>query len=237
MKKLLLLLPVAASLVVGITACSAKHEWKHEERKATREALREYRDMLYLNDLSDAEFALFIDEVANELEVAYPVYTTFIEMPNVGDTVDMVVVETIVEAINADAHNMRHIFPYSYLVAQGILPAGLDLSQQRQFYNCLAAKVNANFYSVAQFINALLNQTADHALLQQLQGQCANDLFNWTIVVEEVITPLPNGQNSCQMGGQTGCQAGDKKGCKQTGHKGSKADANKQTTATEKPKK
>ena len=210
MKKMLLLLPTVASLTVGLFACSAQHEWKHDERKATREALREYRDMLYLNDLSDAEFALFVDEVANELEASYPVYTTFIEMPNVGDTVDMVVVETIVQAINADAHNMRHIFPYSYLVAQGILPAGLDHSQQRQFYTCLASGVNANFYSVAQFIHALINQTADNALLQQIQAQCANDLFNWTIVVEEVVTPLPNGQGNCPKECKTGCKTGQK---------------------------
>lgn len=221
MKKMLLLLPTVASLTVGLFACSAQHEWKHDERKATREALREYRDMLYLNDLSDAEFALFVDEVANELEASYPVYTTFIEMPNVGDTVDMVVVETIVQAINADAHNMRHIFPYSYLVAQGILPAGLDHSQQRQFYTCLASGVNANFYSVAQFVNALINQTADNALLQQIQAQCASDLFNWTIVVEEVVAPLPNGQGNCpkacKNGDKTGCKTGGKTGCKTGG--------------------
>ena len=187
MKKLLLLLPAVASLVVGITACSAQHEWKHDQRKATREALREYRDMLYLNDLSDAEFALFVDEVANELEASYPVYTTFIEMPNVGDTVDMVVVETIVQALNADAHNMRHIFPYPALVSQNILPAGLDRAQQHAFYNCLAGKVDSTYETMEQFVDAILADSTNQSQLAQMQLQCANDLFNWTVTIDEVI--------------------------------------------------
>ena len=101
--------------------------------------------MIYLDDLTDSEFVLFSDGVAGELENAYPVYTTFIQMPGVNDTVDMFVVTTIVEELDADAHNMRHIFPYDYLVGQGVLPAGLDRSQQKAFYTCLAGKVNATY--------------------------------------------------------------------------------------------
>ena len=46
--------------------------------------------MVYLDDLTDAEFVLFTDQVAGELEGTYPVYATFVEMPGVTDTVDMV---------------------------------------------------------------------------------------------------------------------------------------------------
>lgn len=174
-------------MVASIPSCSGKREWKHEERKAVRRALQEYRDMVYLNDLNDAEYALFTDEVAGELEAAYPVYTTFIEMPGVEDTVEVVVVETIVDYLNADRHNMRHIYPYPYLVAEGVLPAGLDFSQQRQFYNCFAAKVNATYLTMGQFFNAILADTTSTSQIRQLESQCANDLFNWVVTEVDII--------------------------------------------------
>lgn len=190
MKKLVLLLPMFAFVGIALTGCSSKKEWKHEDRRAMRDALKEYRQMIYLDDLTDAEFALFADEVANELELEYPVYTTFIALPNVNDTVDVVVVENIVDELNANPHNMRHLFPYPYLVANGILPEGLDHSQQRQFYSCLAGKVNQQYVTVGQFFNALLNNNADNNQILRMESDCANDLFNWTVVIEEVITPV-----------------------------------------------
>ncbi|MFR9251243.1 MAG: hypothetical protein ACLVK4_15720 [Alistipes shahii] len=75
-------------------------------------AARSYRQMVYLDDLTDAEFVLFTDDVAGQLENSYPVYVEFVEMQGVDDTVDMVVVSTIVDELDADAHNMRHIYPY-----------------------------------------------------------------------------------------------------------------------------
>lgn len=122
-----------------------------------------------------------------ELEGTYPVYATFVEMPGVTDTVDMVVVTTIVDELNADARNMRHIFPYNYLVAQGVLPAGLDHDQQKAFYNCFAGKVNDTYDTMSQFFNAILADTTDMSQLRQLQGQCANDLFEWVITEVDVI--------------------------------------------------
>ena len=95
---------------MGFIGCSQRRQWNHEERKAMREALRDYRQMTYLNDLSDDEYVVFTDGVATDLETAYPVYTTFIGMPGVNDTVDMVVVTAIVDELNADARNMRHIY-------------------------------------------------------------------------------------------------------------------------------
>ena len=108
--------------------------------------------------------------MAGELEGTYPVYATFVEMPGVTDTVDMVVVTTIVDELNADARNMRHIFPYNYLVAQGVLPAGLDHDQQKAFYNCFAGKVNDTYDTMSQFFNAILADTSDMSQLRQLQG-------------------------------------------------------------------
>lgn len=40
--------------------------------------------MAYVENLTDAEFVLFSDEVALDLEGDYPVYATFISMPGRG---------------------------------------------------------------------------------------------------------------------------------------------------------
>lgn len=187
MKKILLCVSLLSMFAAGFIGCSQSRQWNHEQRKAMREALRSYRQMVYLDDLTDAEFVIFTDQVAGELEGNYPVYTTFVEMPGVTDTVDMVVVTTIVDELNADARNMRHIFPYNYLVAQGVLPAGLDHEQQKAFYNCFAGKVNDTYNTMSQFFNAILADTTDMSQLRQLEGQCANDLFDWVITEVDVI--------------------------------------------------
>ena len=140
MKKILLYLPVMLILAAGF-GCSEQRKWNREQRKEMREMLRDYRQMAYLNDLTDAEFILFSDDVATALEGDYPVYATFVTMPGVEDTVQLVIVETVVEELQADARNMRHIFPYEQLVARKMLPAGLDHDQLHAFYNCLAGKV------------------------------------------------------------------------------------------------
>ena len=99
-----------------------------------REAPRSYRQMVYLDDLTDAEFVLFTDDVAGQLENSYP-SMEFVEMQGVDDTVDMVVVSTIVDELDADAHNMRFTsIRTGPSTAQGVLPAGLDHSQQKAFY-------------------------------------------------------------------------------------------------------
>lgn len=184
---MLLCMPVVALVMVGMMSCSQKREWNHQQRQAMRQALREYRDMVYLNDLTDAEYLVFTDDVATDLETAYPIYTTFIEMPGVNDTVDMVVVETIVDYLNADGHNMRHIYPYSSLVAEGVLPKGLDRTQQRQFYNCFAQHVNNEFVTMQNFVAAILADTTCNSAIRQIENQCANDLFGWVVTEIDIV--------------------------------------------------
>ena len=187
MKRFLLYLPLLAIAAIGFIGCSQKREWNHQQRQAMRQALREYRDMVYLNDLTDAEYLIFTDEVATDLETAYPVYTTFIEMPGVEDTVDMVIVETIVDYLNADAHNMRHIYPYHTLVAEGVLPKGLDRTQQRQFYNCFAQHVNNDFVTMQNFVAAILADTTSNSAIRQIESQCANNLFGWVVTEIDIV--------------------------------------------------
>lgn len=64
MKKILLCVSLLSMFAAGFVGCSQKREWNHEQRKAMREALRSYRQMVYLDDLTDAEFVLFTDQVA-----------------------------------------------------------------------------------------------------------------------------------------------------------------------------
>ncbi len=187
MKKILLCVPLLAILAATLVGCSQERRWNQEQRKAMREALRDYRRMVYLDDLNDAEFALFSDDVATTLENTYPVYTTFIQMPGATDTVDVVVVTTIVDELEADARNMRHIYPYPYLVAEGVLPAGLDRDQVHAFYKCFAGKVNTSFNSMSQFFNAILADTTSTSRIRRMEAECANDLFDWTITEIDII--------------------------------------------------
>ncbi len=152
-----------------------------------RQALNEYRQMVYLEDLTDTEFGLFADGVAVDLENSYPVYAEFVELPGVEDTVEMVVVTSIVEELNADARNMRHLYPYDYLVAQGVLPSGLSRDQQRAFYNCFAQRVNNTFRSMGNFFNAILADTTNTSRIARLESQCANELFGWEVTITEII--------------------------------------------------
>lgn len=186
MKRILLTVSVAALSILSIAGCSQQAKWNRQERQAMRNLLRDYREMVYLNDLTDAEYMLFSDNVAANIEEDYPVYTTFIQMPGVNDTVQVYVVTTIVEELDTDARNMRHIYPYQYLVSNNVLPSGLDRSQQNAFYNCLSQKVNNTYPTVNAFVNAVMNDTTATSQMYRMQQQCAADLFDWTVEVIEV---------------------------------------------------
>lgn len=192
MKKILLCLPVLFLFATGFFGCSQNSEWTHEQRQMMREALRNYRQMLYLENLTDDEFMLFTDDVAAQLEGAYPVYTTFMSMPGINDTVDMVVVTAIVDELDADARNMRHLYPYKELVAQGVLPSGLDHEQRHAFYTCFASKVDSAYLTTWDFFMAVMADTTNLSQISQMESQCANSLFNWVFTEVEVIETTDN---------------------------------------------
>ena len=98
--------------------CSQERRWSDKEREELRRELRAYRDMIYLENLAEAEYNTFSGDVIEAIEIDYPVYTTFIELPGRGDTVEVYVVSTIVEELNANPHNMRNIYPYPYPVGK-----------------------------------------------------------------------------------------------------------------------
>lgn len=151
-----------------------------------RNLLRDYRKMVYLNNLTEAEYMLFTDRVLASIEEEYPLYTTFVELPSVNDTVQVYVVTTIVEELAADASNMRHLYPYRDLVAANILPDGLNRAQQNAFYQCFANAVDGTYANVSQLVNAIVADTVQTSQIAQMQSQCANNLFGWTVEIVEV---------------------------------------------------
>ena len=180
MKRILLTVSVAALSILSIACCSQQAKWNRQERQAMRNLLRDYRDMVYLNDLTDAEYMLFSDNVTSRIEKDYPLYTTFVQMPGVNDTVQVYLLAAIVGEIDTDARNMRHIYPYRSLVDAGILPSGLDRAEQNAFYNCLSQKVDETFPTAGSFVNAVISDTAATSRICRMQQQCASDLFDWT---------------------------------------------------------
>ena len=192
MKKILLTLSLFAAIAVTV-GCSEKSKWNHEQRKALRNTLMSYREMVYLQDLTEPEFVIFTDGVAGDIENAYPTYATFMQLPAVDDTLDMFVVTAIVEELQENAKNMRHLYPYRTLVNKGILPDKLSHDERHAFYNCLAKKVNSYYNtSIDSFISDVLkSDTTSQTQINKFQQQCANDLFNWVIEVTEVDVMEP----------------------------------------------
>ena len=169
---------LATIVVVGgvclyASGCSPQRRWNEEQRREAREMLREWREIAYLNALTEAEFDLFSAEVADVLEERWPSYVEFIEMPMVNDSVEVVVVATIVSDIKANANNMRHLFPYETHVSAGVLPEGLTAHQQKEYYMCLANGVTNVFGSVQNFVWGAINSALDDVVIAHMLRDCA----------------------------------------------------------------
>lgn len=187
MKKILLSLSLLAVMTAWV-GCSQQAKWDHKQKQALRNTLVSYREMVYLQDLTEPEFTIFTDGVAGDIETAYPVYATFMQLPAVDDTLDMFVVTAIVEQLQEDASNMRHLYPYHSLVKKGILPDKLTHQERHAFYNCLAQKVNRYYNSsIGEFLSDVLkSDSTSNTQIGKFQSECANDLFDWVIEVTEV---------------------------------------------------
>lgn len=149
--------------------------------------LREWREMVYLNDLTDEEFALFANNVTDLLEQEYPSYVEFIEMPMVGDSVEMVVIAAIVTEIKASPERLRHIFGYKELTEAEVLPKGLSHSQLHDFYKCFADKVNMTYGSMQQFVWDAVYSRLDDAIIARMMRQCAAPYWDVEVDVVEIV--------------------------------------------------
>lgn len=183
---------VVATLILltglSLGSCSKRRQWKAEERKASNEMLRDWRHIAYLNALSETEFELFANRVTDALERKYPSFVEFIEMPMAGDSVEMVVIATIVSEIKASPDNMSNLFPYASLVKTEFLPAGMNSRQQSDFYRCFADKANSAFGSLQQFVWDAIYSQLDDYLIAHLIRQCATpfwDNVTTTVIIEE----------------------------------------------------
>lgn len=162
----------ALLLIFAIVACN-RHSWSEQQRHEAREMVGEWREAIYLNDLSEAEYALFAGRVADILEMKYPSYVEFVEMPLVGDSVEMVIITAITSELKATPERLRHIFRYDDLVELGTLPTGLTRHQQNIFYRCLAEQINQNYGSMQSFVWDAIYSQLDDVLITQLLRHCA----------------------------------------------------------------
>ncbi len=186
-QRLLLPIPtllIVATLLVAIAGCisesTTSSSWTHQQRKAMRRTLMQYRDMVYIDEMTDAEFIIFTNNVTDEIEAVHPLYTSVIDLPAVSDTIDMYITTTIVEQLDADGANIRHIYPYRELRKEGILPSGLSQKEQRSFYKCLARKVNDKYDNFSQFFQAVISNTTPTSEIATMEAECAKALFNYT---------------------------------------------------------
>lgn len=179
MKKRLITSLLALTAITLIACTSSQSGWTHEQRKTMCRALHEYREMVYLEELTDAEFFIFSDNVTDEMEAAYPLYANILALPDMSETVDTFVTTAIVEQLDADGTNMQHIYPYRNLVKEGTLPKGLSRQQRRAFYKCLARKVNNEYSDFEQFFSAVVANTTNKGQIASMEAACAMELFDW----------------------------------------------------------
>ncbi|MFI3303814.1 MAG: hypothetical protein SNF68_05270 [Rikenellaceae bacterium] len=176
MKKIIYSLLFSVTLIACVSTTST---WNREQRRTIHRTLDQYRDMVYMDELTDAEFYIFADNATDIIEMNYPQYEEFVAMPAVNDSIQMVVTTIIVEQLDADGANIRHIYPYRELRKEGILPKALTRKEQRSFYKCLARKINAQYSNFATFLDAVIANTTDAGKIAEFQSDCAKTLFGW----------------------------------------------------------
>ncbi|MBQ3172944.1 MAG: hypothetical protein IJB56_01400, partial [Alistipes sp.] len=59
---------------------------------------------------------------------------------------------------------------------------------QRAFYDCLSHKIKRTYRSTSAFFDALTSGApADSAKIANMEMQCASDLFDWGIEIDDTI--------------------------------------------------
>ncbi|MFI3259833.1 MAG: hypothetical protein R3Y16_07040 [Rikenellaceae bacterium] len=212
MKKSIYTLLIAA-FTIGLYSCnSTPSGWSNEQRKTIHRALGQYRDMVYLDEMTSAEFYIFSDNVTEIFEQNYPNYEEVVALPDIDNQIEAVITTVIVEQLDADGTNLRHIYPYRELRKECVLPRGLSRKEQNKFYKMLARKINDEYKSFETFFAAVVAGTTNKGVIASFQAECAKALFDW----------VPSG---CDSG------AGTKSGTK-AGSAGTSGSAAKSTKST-----
>ncbi|MFI3305942.1 MAG: hypothetical protein R3Y68_05460 [Rikenellaceae bacterium] len=176
MKKIIYTLLLTAAITACVTTVS---QWNREQRRTIQRAISEYRDMVYVSELSDAEYYIFANDATDIVEMNYPSFDEFVALPAMNDSVEVIVTTLIIEQLDADGANIRHIYPYRELRQEGILPRGVSRKDQRSFYKCLARKVNTAYDSYSEFLHAVIANETDAGQITQFQQECAKSVLGW----------------------------------------------------------
>ncbi|MFI3285064.1 MAG: hypothetical protein R3Y08_00255 [Rikenellaceae bacterium] len=168
-KSLLSAIVVLMLLTIG---CSQPTKWTDDERVEFAATIDNYRDMVYLNEFNNAEFVLFANNISTDVERSYPIYSQLVVMPSYNDSLDMWVVASIIEDIDADATSLRYLYPYRTLINQGILADSLSVEQLNDFYRCLSGKINNNYESVENFFYKVLTNDVESSQIERVAKEC-----------------------------------------------------------------
>ncbi len=172
MKKFTLPSIFMLALSLLFVSCSQPREWSAEEHQKFVTTLEPYRQMAYLDEFNDAEFVVFSSDIGTLAEGRYPLYTEFIALPSLSDTLDVWVVTSIVEQLDTNAENMRYLYPYHTLVNQEILPEGMDHAERKGFYTCLSEKVNSTFPTMEAFFISVVNNALEEGVITEMMTEC-----------------------------------------------------------------
>ena len=160
------------ALLLVATACQNKH-WTPEQRARLHDQIRAYREWRYLVNMNDAEFAMLADDVAALVESNYANLNDFVATPGSQDSLKTTVVGVMTTYVTTDARNMRYLFPYRHLVREKVLPEGLSHEQLRQFYKCMADKINSGYVSMQNFLWNAMSGNVSQTVVGTIQRDCA----------------------------------------------------------------
>jgi hypothetical protein len=171
-------------LLAAATACQDRH-WTPEQRARLREQIRAYREWSYIQNMNEAEFLMLTDDVAALIEGNYANLTEFNNTPGSNDSITTTVVGVVANYITTDARNMRYLFPYHHLVRQGVLPDGMSREHIRDFYKCMASKINSGYVSMESFLWAAMQNKIDATVVGTIQRDCAGQVLGTSSVFGE----------------------------------------------------
>lgn len=176
MKRQILLSLVVVATVVSLSSCNSG-KWTTENQLVITEYLQPLQDGGFIADMTEEEYGDLEECVVTKVMAQHPNYNKFNEMPGKNDTIYNVMINCTAEFIGEDYHNLRRMFPYGELVKAGILPDGMTSAMKDKFYTCVAEKINVNFASATEFLQALAGDYAAQGVINQFFVDCATEMM------------------------------------------------------------
>lgn len=174
-RQFLLSLAVTATLF-SLSSCNSG-KWTAENQMVITEYLQPLKDGGFIADMTEEEYGNLEECVVTKVMAQHPNYNKFNEMPGKNDTIYNVMINCTADFIGEDYHNLRRMFPYGEMVKAGILPDGMSSEMKDKFYSCVATKINANFASATEFLQALAGDYAAQGIINQFFVDCAKEMM------------------------------------------------------------